>query len=85
MRVSEKTQLRSDGHLFITVLAYQLVRTIRRRLREHGQTASWTTLRRKDGRILHVRKATLAEPAQLKIYTALGLDPQPDKTTRMVV
>ena len=42
-------------------------------------------LRRKDGRTLHVRKATLAKPAQLKIYTVLGLDPQPGKTTRMVV
>ena len=75
------------------------MQTIRRRLREHGETASWTTLRRilagqqrvtatlrrKDGRTLHVRKATMAEPAQLKIYTALGLDPPPGKTTRRVV
>ena len=83
--IHHQTQLRSDGHLFITVLAYQLVQTIRRRLREHGETASWTTLRRRDGRTLHVRKATLAEPAQLKIYIALGFDPQPCKTTRMVV
>ena len=94
-----QTQGRSDGHLFITVVAYQLVQTIRRRLREHGETASWVTLRRilegqqrvtatfrrKDGRTLHVRKATLAEPAQLQIYTALGLDPQPGKTSRMIV
>ena len=97
--IYHQTRGRSDGHLFITVLAYQLVQTIRRRLREHGETASWATLRRilegqqrvtvtfrrKDGRTLHVRKATLAEPAQLQIYTALGLDPQPGKTSRMVV
>ena len=74
------------------------MQTVRRRLREHGETASWATLRRiledqqrvtatfrrKDGRTLHVRKATLAEPAQLQIYTALSLDPQPGKTSRMV-
>ncbi len=89
----------SDGHLFITFLACQLVQTIRSRLREHGETASWATLRhvlegqqrltatfrRQDGRTLYVRKATLAEPAQLQICTAFGLDPQPGKITRMVV
>ena len=37
-----------------------------------GQQRVTATLRRKDGRTLHVRKATLAEPAQLKIYTALS-------------
>ena len=97
--IHHQTQLRSDSHLFITVLAYQLVQTIRRQLREHGETASWTTLRRilagqqrvaatlrrKDGRTLHGRKATLAEPAQLQIYTALGLVPPPGKNTRMLV
>ena len=97
--VYHQTQGRADGHLFITVLAYQLVQTIRRQLREHGDTSSWATLRRilagqqrvtatfrrKDGTTLHLRKATLAEPAQMKIYTALGLDPQPGKASRMVV
>ena len=96
--VYHQTQGRADGHLFITVLAYQMVQTIRRRLREHGETSSWATLRRilagqqrftatfrrKDGGTLHLRKATLAEPAQLKIYSALGLDPQPRKTSRMI-
>ena len=37
---------RADGHLFITVIAYQLVQVIRTRLRAHGEHASWTTLRR---------------------------------------
>lgn len=97
--VFHQTQGRADGHLFITVLAYQMVQTIRRRLRQHGETSSWATLRRtlagqqrvtatfrrKDGRTLHLRKATLAEPDQLRIYTALGLDPQPGKVSRMVV
>ena len=60
--------MRSDGHLFITVIAYQMVQTIRRRLGEQGEYASWASLRailegqqrvtatfrRKDGRTLHV-------------------------------
>ena len=41
---------RAEGHLFITVIAYQLVQVIRRRLAERGdgpiRNASWTTLRR---------------------------------------
>ena len=41
---------RAEGHLFITVIAYQLVQVIRTRLAERGdaaiRTASWTTLRR---------------------------------------
>ena len=40
---------------------------------QHRVTASF---RRKDGRTLHVRKATRAEQPQLKIYTAL--DPSPN-------
>ena len=38
--------LRTEGHLFITVIAYQLVQVIRRRLRQHGQSESWSLLRR---------------------------------------
>ena len=96
--IFHKTQNRSDGHLFITVIAYQLVQTIRRRLAEHGENASWTTLRRilqgqhrvtasfrrKDGRTLHIRKATRAEQPQLKIYTALDLDPAPGGVTKLI-
>ena len=37
---------RADGHLFLTVIAYQLVQVIRTRLRKHGEHASWSTLRR---------------------------------------
>ena len=97
--IFHRKQNRSDGHLFITVLAYQLVQIIRRRLAGFGETASWTTLRRilqgqhrvtatfrrKDGRTLHVRKATRAEPLQLEIYNALGLDPAPGGIKKLTV
>jgi len=90
---------RADGHLFITVLAYQFVQLIRRRLRAQGISDSWSTLRatlagqcrvtatfrRPDGRTLHVRKATQAEAGQLQIYQALGLDPSPGGVKKMLL
>ena len=48
--IYHRTPRRAEGHLFITVIAYQLVQVIRRQLAAHGdescRTASWTTLRR---------------------------------------
>ena len=90
---------RADGHLFITVIAYQLVQIIRTRLRGHGNPASWTTLRRildgqqrvtatfrrPDGRTLHVRTATQAEPDQRDIYDALGVDPHPGGVRKTLI
>ena len=90
---------RADGHLFITVIAYQLVQLIRTRLRAHGSHDSWTTLRhlvegqqrvtatfrRPDGRTLHVRTATQAEPEQRAIYDALGVDPHPGGLRKTIV
>ena len=97
--IYHQKQHRSNGHLFITVLAYQLVQVIRRRLREQGEHSSWHTLRRilggqqrvtctfrrADGSTLHVRKATRAEPDQRAIYDALGADPEPGGIRKMVV
>ena len=91
--------VRSEGHLFLTVIAYQLVQVIRKRLKQRGEASSWTTLRRilegqqrvtvtfrrKDSRTLHVRKATRAEPDQKAIYDALGLDPAPGGVRKMIV
>ena len=91
--------LRTEGHLFITVLAYQLVQVIRRRLRQHGQSESWTllrrilngqqritaTFRRADDCTLHVRKATVAESAQREIYQALGISETPGGIQKTVI
>ena len=91
--------VRAEGHLFITVIAYQLVQVIRRRLRQSGEHASWNTLRqtleghqritatfrRADGRTLHVRKATHAEPPQRAIYDALAIDPEPGGIRKTIV
>jgi len=89
---------RSDAHLFITVLAYQAVQVIRRQLQAKGKHARWTSLRetlsvqrrvtasftRKDGRTLHVRRATRPDAALQSIYTALGIDPLPGGAVRSV-
>jgi transposase len=93
------TEARCDAHLFITVLAYQFVQLIRRRLHAQGINASWVSLRetlnaqvrvtatfrRPDGRALHVRKATQAEPGQQQIYQALGVNPSPGGVSKMIV
>lgn len=82
---------RTEGHLFITVLAYQAVQAIRRKLKGYGIDKSWRSLRRilsgqqritvtfqqKDGRTLQVRKATVAEPELKKLYDLLGVSASP--------
>jgi transposase len=88
---------RADGHLFITVLAYQCVQFLRVKLKAAGIHDSWatlretlsiqrrvtTTFRQRDGRTLHVRKATSAEPELMAIYRALGVNPEPGGTRKL--
>ena len=90
---------RVEGHLFISVLAYHFVHTLRRQLKERGIDDSWETLRetlatqqrvtatlqRRDGRTVHVRKATRPEPRHQKINEILGLAPNPGGTHRVLV
>lgn len=89
---------RSDGHLFITVLAYQCGQFLRVKLKAAGITDSWASLRdtlsvqrrvtatfnQRDGRSLHVRKATVAEPDLLAIYRALGISAAPGGTRKLI-
>lgn len=88
---------RCDGHLFITVLAYQAVQVIRRKLKDHGINESWTTLREKlgqqlritatfkqrDGKTLHIRQATRPEEELGEIYKKLGLSSDPGGLQRV--
>ena len=90
---------RVSGHLFISVLAYHLVHTIRFQLeacgihlssdgvrRElEGQERVTVELERADGKILHIRKAGRAEPRQQRIYDALGISDRPGKAEKTVV
>ncbi len=90
---------RVEGHLFITVLAYHFVHTLRLQLKAEGIDDSWETLRetlgtqqrvtatlqRRDGRAVHVRKATRPEPPHQKLNAILGLSPNPGGTHRVLV
>ena len=84
-----------SGHLFISVLAYHLVHTLRLQLKACGIDLSWERIRRAllrgqarvtvelkraDGAILHVRKSSRAEPRQQDIYDALGIPSRPSNT-----
>ena len=87
---------RADGHLFITVLAYQATQVIRRKLKEHGINDSWMSLRavfsrqqrvtarfkQRNGDTLHVRNTTIAEGELQKLYDVLGITSIPIGTKK---
>ena len=90
---------RVEGHLFISVLAYHFVHSLRLQLKDQGIDDSWETLRetlatqqrvtatlqRRDGRAVHVRKATRPEPHHQRINEILGHSPNPGGTHRVLV
>jgi transposase len=94
--VHHRTQRRCVGHLFISVLACQAVHFVRRRLAEAGVRESWAGLRKtlsvqrrvtsrfrqRDGRTLHVRKATRPDPGHREILDILGLPDNPGGTRK---
>ncbi len=89
----------ADGHLFITVLAYQFVQILRHKLAGQGIHASWRSLRRllggqvrvtavfqqPDGHnTLHVRKATRPEGRHLELCQALRIELQPGGVRKLI-
>ena len=90
---------RVERHLFISVLTYHFVHMLRLQLKTQGIDDSWQTLRetlatqrrvtatlqRRDGRTVHVRKATRPEPHHQKINEILGHSPNPGGTHRVLV
>ena len=97
--VFHRIDRRVEGHLFITVLAYHFVHMLRLCLKAQGITDSWETLRetlstqrrvtvtlqRRDGRTVHVRKATRPEAHHQRINQILALDANPGGTHRVLV
>jgi len=79
---------RVDGHIFITVLAYHLLSWVRHQMDRAGDPREWKTLRRllsthslvstrlplEDGRVLSVRKPSLPDAEQARVYKILGID-----------
>ncbi|NDY74606.1 transposase [Desulfobacter hydrogenophilus] len=90
---------RVTGHLFISVLAYHLVHSVRYRLKKSQITSSWAQLRNqlegqnrvtvsmqcKDGQTLHIRKSTRPEPRQQKIYKALEISLHPGEVIKTIL
>lgn len=97
--VHHQTSDRVAGHLFITVLAYHLVHTIRFKLKEQKIYSSWSSIRKilsnmcrvtvsmlcKNGNTVHVRKSTRPEPQQQEIYSALGIKSRPGQTIKTTI
>ncbi|WP_291015363.1 IS1634 family transposase [Hydrogenophaga sp.] len=97
--VFHQVDRRVEGHLFISVLAYHFVHTLRLQLKAQGINDSWNTLRqtmatqrrvtvtlqRRDGRVVHVRKATRPKPRHQTLVNILELDPNPGRTHRVLV
>ena len=79
---------RVDGHIFITVLAYHLLCWIHNRLEAAGDRRTWRTIRRllrthcllttrfplEDGHIVSMRKASVPDEEQIRIYNTLGIN-----------
>jgi transposase len=94
--IHHQKEPRSDAHLFITVLAYHLLNTIQTQLKQHDIHKHWwhireflsshvrvtTSMTTQDGRRIHIRKSTAAEPFHRMIYDALQLSHYPLKMKR---
>jgi transposase len=97
--VRHHKDLRMEGHLFISVLAYHLLASIQKELRQKGISYRWETIRnrlstqtrvtasltRDNGERIHIRQTTDPEPFHFEIYGALGLPLKPLKAKRLRV
>jgi len=78
---------RVEGHIFISILAYQILQTIEFTLRDKDCTYSWNTVNRimtshtystivmqcKNGKTIHIRKAGEPENSHKEIYEMLDI------------
>lgn len=89
---------RVDSHIFISVIAYHILHTIRYKLKKYDIHESWETLRKelnthcrltstiksKTGKTIHIRKTSQPNPRQAEIYHALGIQKIPCKTEKSI-
>jgi transposase len=94
--VYHQLERRIDGHIFISVIAYHLLHTIRYQLKIKGIHSSWDTIRQilsmqirvttaldlKDGGVVRVRQSSQATIEQKIIYGALEIGSMPCKITK---
>jgi transposase len=89
--VYHQKEQRVTAHLFISLLAYHLVHTIRYQLKQKGINLCWDSIRKvlatqqritvamvtEDKKSIYVRTTSKAEPVQQKIFDALGIASDP--------
>lgn len=97
--IYHQKETRCDGHIFITLLAYHALQTIRFKLRQKGIRFCWatirkqlstqvrvtTTMKRKDSKTIHIRKSSKAELPHQAIYDALNLSWQPGRIVKTIL
>ncbi len=96
--IYHQKQERVDAHLFISILAYHLLHTIRHQLKLQSIDSSWqtirqifstqvritTTMRLENNKLLSVRRTSKATPEQVVIYKSLGMNSQPGHTEKTI-
>lgn len=85
--IFHQTTDRISGHIFISVLAYHILHSVRYQLKLNDINDSWqtimfklsthyritTSLQQKNAKPIHIRKSTRANPEQQKIYRACNI------------
>jgi len=85
--IFHQTTDRISGHIFISVLAYHILHSVRYQLKLSNINDSWqtimfklsthyritTSLQQKNAKPIHIRKSTRANPEQQKIYRACNI------------
>ncbi|NIA23666.1 MAG: hypothetical protein GWP03_05875 [Proteobacteria bacterium] len=96
--VNHQKDLRIEGHLFITVIAYHIQKTIRYKLKMHGINDSWNRIRLfmstheiniitqniESGGELYIKKCSEPEKYQREVYEALGIKEKPLSNVIMI-
>jgi len=94
--VFHQKEARIDAHLFISIIAYHLLHTIRYQLKLKGIRANWQSIRQlldtqcritstltlENGKTVKIRKTSIPDPNQLAIYQALEIDPHPGNSEK---
>jgi len=97
--VFHQKESRVDGHIFIAILAYHLLHTIRYQLKQKGIHDSFTTIRdlldthirlttsmkNKEGKTISIRKTSQPDTHQALIYKALNIEKIPGNTQKSIV
>jgi hypothetical protein len=97
--IFHQTQTRVDGHLFITLLAYGIIHTIRYKLKQKDINYSWDTIRDilrnqkrittsmkcKDDSTLYIRQSSELNDKQKEIYNALGIKHKAGEVTKSYI